>query len=68
MLTRRDWEFLFDQLHSTHAVLDYLLRTVGDRCELDGEVQRYHEFALADQQAEPDPPAQGTWMPTRCRG
>ncbi|TXL84554.1 hypothetical protein [Streptomyces sp. IB2014 016-6] len=24
-LTRRDWDFLFDQLRSTTAVLDYLL-------------------------------------------
>ncbi|AXX31960.1 hypothetical protein KCV87_32730 [Actinosynnema pretiosum subsp. pretiosum] len=38
-------------------MLDYLHRTVGDRCELGGEVQRYHEFALADLQAEPDPVA-----------
>jgi hypothetical protein len=55
-LSRRDWEFLFAQLKSTHAVAQYLDRVAGDDdSELDHEVARYTELALADLKAEPGP-------------
>jgi hypothetical protein len=57
VLLRRDWEFLFDHLRSTRFVLAYLLRAArgGDIVELGGEPRRYHEYALADVAATPDP-------------
>lgn len=57
VLLRRDWEFLFDHLRSTRAVLAYLLRaaSAGDVVELGDEPRRYHEYALADITTEPDP-------------
>ena len=50
VLYRRDWEFLFDQLKSTYAVLEYLER-VGQRghIPLGTEPVRYYELAHADQ-------------------
>ncbi|MFJ5984502.1 hypothetical protein [Lentzea sp. NPDC092896] len=57
VLMRRDWEFLFNHLYSTSAVLAYLHRVSGERVKLGGEPRRYHEFALADLEAEPDPVA-----------
>jgi hypothetical protein len=53
VLTRRDWEFLFDQLRSTHYVVDYLRRIIGESYELDRESVRYFELAQADLAAEP---------------
>jgi hypothetical protein len=47
VLLRRDWEFLFDQLKSTRAVLDYLAR-VGSSVELGEEPFRYFELANLD--------------------
>ncbi|MEU8632779.1 hypothetical protein AB0C38_11460 [Amycolatopsis sp. NPDC048633] len=57
VLLRRDWEFLFDHLRSTRFVLAYLLRAAsgGDIVELGDEPRRYHEYALADIAADPDP-------------
>jgi len=57
VLLRRDWEFLFDHLRSTRSVLAYLLRAAraGDIVELGGEPRRYHEYALADIAAKPEP-------------
>jgi SEC-C motif len=55
VLLRRDWEFLFDQLKSTHAVGRYLKRIVGDSCPLGSEPKRYYEFAAADLAVEPTP-------------
>ncbi|WP_328647157.1 hypothetical protein OHS58_03855 [Amycolatopsis sp. NBC_00348] len=57
VLLRRDWEFLFDHLRSTRHVLAYLLRAAraGDVVELGDEPRHYHEYALADIAAEPDP-------------
>lgn len=57
VLLRRDWEFLFDHLRSTRFVLAYLLRaaSAGDVVELGDEPRRYHEYALADITAAPDP-------------
>lgn len=62
VLLRRDWEFLFNQLRSTHAVVEYLHR-VGEPADVLGEEPyRYFELARADAQAEPqemDPRLQG---------
>lgn len=55
VLMRRDWEFLFNHLYSTRAVLAYLQRVAGEPLKLGGEPRRYHEFALADFEAEPEP-------------
>jgi hypothetical protein len=48
VLTRRDWEFLFNQLKSTHAVVDYFERVAGEMVDLDSESVRYTDLALAD--------------------
>ncbi|MEV6907099.1 hypothetical protein [Amycolatopsis sp. NPDC051071] len=54
VILRRDWEFLFDHLRSTRAVLAYLMRASGgDAVELGDEPRRYHEYALADIDAIP---------------
>ena len=55
VLLRRDWEFLFDQLKSTHAVVEYLRRVSGEIIELGSEPLRYYDLAQADAEAEPDP-------------
>ncbi|MEU9882555.1 hypothetical protein [Streptomyces phaeochromogenes] len=53
-LTRRDWDFLFDQLRSTTAVLDYLFRAAAEPpIALGEEPVRYYEFAAADEEAPP---------------
>ena len=53
LLTRRDWEFLFDQLKSTHAVAAYLKRVGGESVELGTEPVRYHQLAALDAQGGP---------------
>ncbi|NMR32293.1 hypothetical protein [Crystallibacter degradans] len=53
VLLRRDWEFLFDHLRSTRAVLHYLSRVAGEEQELGGEPARYTQAALADADALP---------------
>jgi hypothetical protein len=53
VLLRRDWEFLFDQLRSTSAVIDYLHRLGSEQIELGTEPVRYYQFALADEAAPP---------------
>ncbi|MGA5169608.1 MULTISPECIES: hypothetical protein [Streptomyces] len=53
-LTRRDWDFLFDQLRSTTAVLDYLFRAAKEPAvPLGEEPVRYYELAAADAIAPP---------------
>lgn len=54
VLTRRDWEFLFTQLRSTHAVVEYLFR-VSDHepISLGEEPVRYYQLAQADEEAAP---------------
>ncbi|GAB3901273.1 hypothetical protein GCM10029964_089840 [Kibdelosporangium lantanae] len=52
-LVRRDWEFLFHQLRSTRAVIDYLARVVSIEARLGHEPERYYELAAADTQVEP---------------
>lgn len=54
VLLRRDWEFLFDQLRSTYAVLEYLERVGdGDPIPLGEEPVRYYELAAADAATPP---------------
>ena len=49
VLMRRDWEFLFEQLQSTVAVLDYLHRVAPlGSVALGTESVRYYELAQAD--------------------
>jgi hypothetical protein len=53
-LLRRDWEFLFDQLRSTHAVVQYLHRVSGDKpVPLGDEPVRYYQLAEADEDTPP---------------
>lgn len=59
-LLRRDWEFLFDQLRSTHAVVAYLHRIGGSAPVLGNEPERYYELAAADAAAAPGP-VDPTW-------
>lgn len=57
VLLRRDWEFLFEQLKSTYAVVEYLHRIQGTNpVELGTEAVRYYEFAAADAAARPNEP------------
>ncbi|MCZ4120253.1 hypothetical protein [Streptomyces sp. H39-S7] len=52
-LLRRDWEFLFNQLRSTYAVVAYLHRVGVSAPKLGGEPERYYELAAADAEAVP---------------
>ena len=53
VLLRRDWEFLFEQLKSTHGVGRYMERVAGESQALGNEPVRYYELAAADQAADP---------------
>jgi hypothetical protein len=54
VMLRRDWEFLFNQLRSTHWVVDYLFRAQDmDPVPLGDEPSRYYQFALADAEMPP---------------
>lgn len=53
VLLRRDWDFLFEQVKSTHAVVAYLERVFADPVSLGEEPRRYYQLALADHKAEP---------------
>jgi hypothetical protein len=55
-LLRRDWEFLFNQLRSSRAVIDYLHRVGSSTEVLGSEPQRYYELAAADAAASPGSP------------
>lgn len=56
ILTRRDWEFLWDQLRSVTAVIEYAHRVADDdRIELGTEVARYFDLADRDERATPTP-------------
>jgi hypothetical protein len=56
ILTRRDWEFLWDQLRSVSAVIEYAHRVAADdRIELGTEVTRYFDLADRDERATPTP-------------
>lgn len=56
-LLRRDWEFLFDQLRSVHAVAQYLQRVVDDDdpVPLGDESLRYYQLAQLDEETAPAP-------------
>jgi hypothetical protein len=54
VLLRQDWEFLFDQLKSTHAVAQYLRRVSGEAIDLGSESSRYYQLALDDANAQPE--------------
>lgn len=63
VLLRRDWEFLFEQLKSTFAVVQYIERVAGEPSELGAETLRYYQLAQADEAAKPgdiDPRILGT--------
>lgn len=56
VLSRGDWEFLFDQLKSTYAVINYLHRVHDlEPLPLGEEPVRYYELAAADAAAPPTP-------------
>jgi hypothetical protein len=56
ILLRRDWEFLFQQLKSTYAVVDYLWRVSGAKAiALGDEPIRYYRLAAADLATDPSP-------------
>ncbi len=55
ILLRRDWEFLFEQLKSTHGVGRYLERIAGEAIALGDEPIRYYDLARADAEAESKP-------------
>lgn len=63
VLTRRDWEFLWDQLRSATAIVDYLHRVAPeeDPLELGAESNRYLD--LADKDAETPPDELPDWIP-----
>lgn len=63
VLTRRDWEFLWDHLRSATAIVDYIHRVAEeqDPLELGAESNRYLDLAEKDAQA---PPAKiPDWIP-----
>jgi hypothetical protein len=56
VLLRRDWDFLFDQLRSVSAVVDYIHRIASDGPTTLGEESvRYFELAQADEDAVGEP-------------
>jgi hypothetical protein len=55
VLLRRDWEFLVDQLKSTHAVAEYFERVAGETVALGDEPVRYYDLAQADASTTPAP-------------
>lgn len=58
VLLRRDWDFLFDQLRSVSAVVDYVHRVAQQEPQALGrEIVRYYELAQADEDASAGPPA-----------
>jgi hypothetical protein len=55
VLLRRDWEFVFEQLKSTSAVIAYFDRVAGETVTLGNEFVRYYDLAQADAQTPPGP-------------
>lgn len=53
-MLRREWEFIFDQLRSTTAVVNYLHRIAPDQISSGEHVANYYELALADEQTPPN--------------
>lgn len=64
ILTRADWEFLFEKLRSTHSVVEYAFRA-GNSLILGEEYLRYFQLADADLQAtrEATPATYDSWHP-----
>jgi hypothetical protein len=54
VLLRRDRQFLFDQLKSTHAVVEYLRRVAEEPIEIGKEPERYYRLATADHTKAPE--------------
>lgn len=54
VILRREWDFLFNHLRSTTAVVDYLHRIATDQIAPGEHVANYYELALADEQSPPD--------------
>jgi hypothetical protein len=56
-MIRRDWEFLWDQLRSATAIVDYVHRVADedDPLELGAETHRYFDLAHRDANAPPTP-------------
>lgn len=68
VLLRRDWDFLFSQLRSTHAVIDYLFRIAHHPPRpLGEEPVRYYGLAADDLAAVPDP-ADPHWLGSGFEG
>lgn len=63
VLTRRDWEFLWDQLRSATAIVDYMHRVAEEKepLELGAESNRYLD--LAEKDAETPPGKLPDWIP-----
>lgn len=62
VLTRRDWEFLWDQLRSATAIVDYIHRVAEEEpLELGAESNRYLD--LAEKDAQSPPRELPDWMP-----
>ena len=54
VMSRQDWEFLFEQLQSTVAVVEYLHRVAPDAAtEFGHESLRYYDLATADASTPP---------------
>jgi hypothetical protein len=53
VLLRRDWQFLFEQLKSTHAVAEYCERVASEAIDLGNEPMRYYDLARADHETAP---------------
>lgn len=52
VMTRRDWEFLWDQLRSATAIVDYIHRVADEEpLELGAESNRYLDLAERDAQS-----------------
>lgn len=57
VMLRRDWEFLWNQLRSASAIVDYIHRvaTEDEPAELGSETHRYFDLANKDLHAPPSP-------------
>lgn|GEM_PF-623023 len=56
ILLRRDWEFLWGQLRSVSAIIDYAHRVANDdRVPLGAEASRYFDLADKDAHTEQEP-------------
>ncbi|WCO65764.1 hypothetical protein PO878_14770 [Iamia majanohamensis] len=64
VVSRQDWEFLFEHLRSVSAVVDYVFRVSDQEPEsLGREAVRYYELAQADESSPPRPPPKWAFDP-----